>query len=246
MERVVYDQMAELDERHWWYKARREVLAALIRRLAPPSPGGQILEIGCGTGHNLPMLSGFGHVDALELDDAMRGLAEKRLGREIMRAPLPEIADVPDRRYDLIGAFDVIEHIDDDHAAVASIATKLKPGGKFVMTVPAHSWMWSAHDVVNHHKRRYSKRSLKALIKGSPLRLDSVGYFNSLLFPAAVADRLVSKARGREDIDLKLPAAPLNKALERTFAAERHVIGRLPLPIGLSLYAVGSMQPVKD
>jgi SAM-dependent methyltransferase len=181
MERVVYDQMAELDERHWWYKARREVLAALIRRLAPLPPGGQILEIGCGTGHNLPMLSGFGHVDALELDDAMRGLAEKRLGREIMRAPLPEIADVPDRRYDLIGAFDVIEHIDDDHAAVASIATKLKPGGKFVMTVPAHAWMWSAHDVVNHHKRRYSKRSLKALITGSPLHLDRVGYFNSLL-----------------------------------------------------------------
>jgi SAM-dependent methyltransferase len=246
MERVVYDQMAELDERHWWYKARREVLAALIRRLAPLPPGGRILEIGCGTGHNLPMLSGFGHVDALELDDAMRGLAEKRLGREIMRAPLPEIADVPDRRYDLIGAFDVIEHIDDDHSAVASIATKLKPGGKFVMTVPAHAWMWSAHDVVNHHKRRYSKRSLKALIKGSPLHLDSIGYFNSLLFPAAVADRLVSKARGREDIDLKLPAAPLNKALERTFAAERHLVGRVPLPIGLSLYAVGSMQPVKD
>ena len=84
MERVVYDQMAELDERHWWYKARREVLAALIRRLASLPPGGQILEIGCGTGHNLPMLSGFGHVDALELDDAMRGLAEKRLGRERM------------------------------------------------------------------------------------------------------------------------------------------------------------------
>src|SRR5699024_9502754 len=144
--------------------------------------------------------------------------------------------DVPDRHYDLVGAFDVIEHIDDDHAAVASIAAKLKPGGKFVMTVPAHSWMWSAHDVVNHHKRRYSKRSLTAPIQGWPLQLDSSGYFTSLLFPAALADRLVSKARRREDIDLKLPAAPLNKALERTFAAERHMIGRIPLPIGLSLY----------
>ena len=69
-----------------------------------------------------PCSRGFGKVDALELDDAARELAEKRLGRKIMRAPLPEIADVPDRHYDLIGAFDVIEHIDDDHAAVASIA----------------------------------------------------------------------------------------------------------------------------
>ena len=246
MERVVYEQMAELDERHWWYRARREVLAALIRRLAPPPANGRILEIGCGTGHNLPMLSGFGKVDALELDEQARELAEKRLGREIMSAPLPEIAGVPNRGYDLIGAFDVIEHIDDDHAAIASIATKLKPGGRFIMTVPAHRWMWTAHDVANHHKRRYSKRSLRALIQGSPLRLDAIGYFNSLLFPAAVADRMASKLRGKDEADLKLPAAPLNKVLERTFAAERHLVGRVPLPVGLSLYAVGSVKPVKD
>jgi SAM-dependent methyltransferase len=246
MERAVYEQMAELDERHWWYRARREVLEALIRRSVNPPPDAQILEIGCGTGHNLPMLGRFGHVDALELDDVSRAHAERRLGREIMRAPLPELAGVPERHYDLIGAFDVIEHIDDDEAAIASIASRLKPGGKFVMTVPAHPWMWSAHDVVNHHKRRYSRRSLKALIEGSPLRLEVVGYLNSLLFPAAVAERVASKIRGKDEGDLALPSAPLNKALERVFAAERHLVGRIPLPPGLSLYAVASMQPVKD
>ena len=123
---------------------------------------------------------------------------------------------------------------------------KLKPSGKFVMTVPAHAWMWSAHDVVNHHKRRYSKRALKALIEGSPLRLDAIGYFNSLLFPAAVADRMSSKIRGKDDADLKLPSPPVNAVLEKTFASERHLIGRLPLPPGLSLYAVASVKPVKD
>jgi|SRR3954447_12885531 SAM-dependent methyltransferase len=240
MERVVYQQMAELDQRHWWYRARREVLAALIRRLALPPSGAQILEIGCGTGHNLAMLSGFGHVDALELDEESRAFAEERLGRSVLSAPLPELAGVPDGHYDLIGAFDVIEHIDDDCAAVASIATKLKPRGKFVMTVPAHQWMWSAHDVVNHHKRRYSKRRLRALIEGSPLQLQAIGYFNSLLYPAALAERLSSKLRGKDNADLKLPPAPLNSALERTFAAERHLIGRLPLPVGLSLFVVGS------
>ena len=245
MERLVYDRMAELDDRHWWYRARREVLAALIRRLAAPPKGGHLLEIGCGTGHNLPMLAQFGEVEALELDDQARGIAKKRLGRDVMSAPLPELAGVPDRRYDLVGAFDVIEHIEDDRAAIASIASKLKPGGKFVMTVPAHPWMWSAHDVVNHHKRRYSKTALKQLIQGSPLRLEAIGYFNGLLFPAAVAERLYSKLRGKDDADLKLPVAPLNAALERTFAVERHLIGRVPLPTGLSLYAVASMQPVK-
>ena len=129
MERAVYDQMAALDQRHWWYRARREVLAALIRRAAPPPPGARLLEIGCGTGHNLAMLAEFGAVDALELDDQARGVAEQRLGRAVMRAPLPALDGVAEGQYDLIGAFDVIEHIDDDGAAIASIAARLKPGG---------------------------------------------------------------------------------------------------------------------
>jgi SAM-dependent methyltransferase len=241
MERVVYEQMVELDERHWWYRARREVLSALIARLAQPPAKCRILEIGCGTGHNLPMLGSFGHVDALELDEEARAHAKKRLGREIMSAPLPELVGVADNNYDLIGTFDVIEHIDDDQAAIASIAAKLKPAGRFVMTVPAHPWMWSAHDVVNHHKRRYSRSALKRLIEQSPLKLERIGYFNSLLFPAAVLERLSSRLRGKDRADLTLPTPPINALLERTFAFERHLIGKVPLPPGLSLFAVASV-----
>ena len=240
MERSAYREMEELDQRHWWYKARREVLADLIRREARPPANARVLEIGCGTGHNLEMLGQFGAVDALELDDEARAIAERRLRRSVMSAPLPELAGVADREYDLIAALDVIEHIAEDDAAVAAIASKLKPGGKFVMTVPAHQWMWSAHDVVNHHKRRYSKAELRRLIERSPLRLDKIGYFNSLLFPLAVAERLASKMRGKDNADVKLPSAPLNSALEAVFAAERHLVGRLPLPPGLSLFAVAS------
>ena len=240
MERIVYDTMAELDDRHWWYLARREVIAALIRRRAQPPKGARLLEIGCGTGHNLAMLGEFGHVDALELDAAARAIAEKRLGRPVMGSPLPELGGVPERHYDFVGAFDVIEHIADDAAALASIAKRLKPGGTLVITVPAHQWMWSAHDKVNHHQRRYSKRTLARLFKQSPLKLDAIGYFNSLLFPLAVAQRLASRVSGSEDSDLSMPPAPVNYLLERTFAAERLLIGRVPLPPGLSLFAVGS------
>jgi hypothetical protein len=100
--------------------------------------------------------------------------------------------------------------------------------------------MWSAHDVVNHHKRRYSRRSLKALIDASPMKLQKIGYFNSLLFPLAVAQRAASKLRDEENADVKLPPGPLNAALEKAFAAERYLVGRLPLPPGLSLFAVAS------
>ena len=240
MERAAYREMADLDQRHWWYRGRRQVLVELIRRDVRPQKGASILEIGCGTGHNLEMLGQFGHVDAIELDDESRAIAQARLGRDIMSARLPELKGIPEHHYDLVATLDVIEHIDDDADAIAAISTRLKPGGKFLMTVPAHPWMWSAHDSVNHHKRRYSKASLRRLIEGSPLKLDRIGYFNSLLFPLAVADRLVSKLRGKDEADVKLPSAPLNSSLEKIFAAERHLVGRLPLPPGLSLFAVAS------
>lgn len=240
MERVIYQHMEEFDGKHWWYRARRRILAALIRREVHLPPNAVVLDVGCGSGHNLPMLGEFGTVDAVELDDQARAIAARRLGRPVMNAPLPELDGVPDRHYDLVGAFDVIEHIQDDRGALESIAKKLKPGGTLLMTVPAHQWMWSSHDVLNHHKRRYSKRSLKRLIDGSPLKLRKVGYFNSLLFPVAVAQRMASKLRSNEDADLALPPAPLNRALEAVFASERHLVGRLPFPPGLSLFAVAS------
>ncbi len=240
MDRSVYDAMEALDQRHWWYRARREVIAALIRRCALPRAGAEILEIGCGTGHNLAMLSEFGFVSALEVDEGARVVAEGRLGKPVFSAPLPELAGIPTGHFDLVGAFDVIEHIEDDAAAVEAIAKRLKPGGKFVATVPAHQWMWSAHDVVNHHHRRYSLKQFRRLIEGSALKLEKIGYFNSILFPVAVAERMASKLRGKDDSDLSLPAAPLNRALEKCFAAERHLIGRVPLPPGLSLFAVAS------
>lgn len=240
MERAVYQAMAEHDERHWWYRARRDVVAALIRRKVPLPKDAKLLEIGCGTGHNLAMLGEFGSVDALEIDEVARGMAEKRLGRPVLSAPLPELAGLADHQYHMVAALDVIEHIPDDKAALEGIARVLKPDGKLVITVPAHQWMWSAHDVVNHHQRRYSKRSLRGLIDNSPLRLEAIGYLNSLLFPVAIAERIASKLTGKEDANLAPPAEPINQALERVFAAERRVIGRVPLPPGLSLFAVAS------
>ena len=240
MERVVYDRMAELDERHWWYRARRQVLQALIERVVQPPKGAAILEVGCGTGHNLPMLGRFGEVEAIEIDPAARGFAERRLGRAVSDARLPELAGIPRAHYDLVAALDVVEHIDDDGATVAALASCLKPGGKLLLTVPAHQWMWSRHDELNHHKRRYSKRGLRRLIEQSPLKLEAIGYLNSLLFPLAVGARLASRLTGGEGGDDKLPPEPLNYLFERCFAAERRLIGRVPLPPGLSLFAVAS------
>lgn len=238
MERIVYDRMAELDTQHWWYRARREVLAALIERAVKPPKGARILEIGCGTGHNLAMLGQFGHVDAVELDEAAREVASARLGRPVIGARLPELDGVPEAGYDMIALLDVLEHVEQDREALRSIARRLKPGGVILLTVPAFQWMWSAHDVVNHHKRRYSKRALRAAIADAGLKADFVGYFNSILFPVAVAARLASRVTGKEESDDKLPPAPINAAFKALFGLERHAIARLPFTPGVSIAAV--------
>jgi SAM-dependent methyltransferase len=240
MERIVYDRMAEIDSRHWWYRARRAVLARLIETRVRPPAGARILEIGCGTGHNLDMLGRFGTVEAVEMDDAARAVATERLGRPARMATLPALDGVERGVYDLVALLDVLEHVDEDRASLVSIAERLKPGGRILLTVPAHPWMWSAHDVVNHHKRRYTKKGFRSVVEAAGLKLELLSYFNSLLFPLAAAARLAGRVAGKEDGDDRLPPAPLNKTLEFLFGLERYAIGRVPFPPGVSLVAIAS------
>jgi SAM-dependent methyltransferase len=238
MDRIIFDRMAALDQTHWWYVARRKILSDLIAREIKPVKGVQILEIGCGTGHNFPVLTRFGHVDALEIDDSARAIASERLGRAVGSTPLPELSGVADASYDLIALLDVLEHIEGDLAALSSIRAKLRPGGHVLLTVPANQWMWSAHDAVHHHHRRYNRSTLSKVVAAAGLRVQMVSHFNSLLFPLAAAVRIAGKITGREEADDAQPAAPLNSLFKAVFGLERHLVGRVPLPFGVSLVAV--------
>lgn len=238
MERAVYERMAEQDAIHWWYVARRAILSAIIRRHVAPPAGARVLEIGCGTGHNFGMLGEFGAVDGLEIDAPARAIASERLGRPVGNAPLPELTGVPDGHYDLIALLDVLEHIDGDRAALASIRRKLKPGGKLLVTVPANPWMWSAHDVVHHHHRRYSAASLKRVFADAGLKIHMLSHFNTLLFPLAAAVRLLGKATNKQHADDAMPSRTLNRLFTGIFGTERFLVGRVPLPFGVSLVAV--------
>jgi SAM-dependent methyltransferase len=238
MERAVFDRMAEQDEVHWWYVARRRILDRLIEREVRLPEDARILEIGCGTGHNFEMLRRFGRLDAIEVDGEARELASRRLGHAVGSAPLPELNGVPDRTYHLIALLDVLEHVDADRAGLESIAAKLAPEGRILVTVPAYQWMWSAHDVAHHHKRRYSKRGLRQVVEAAGLRAERLGYFNSLLFPLAAAARIGGKMVGKTESDDKMPPAPLNRLFGAVFGLERHLVGRVPFPAGVSLFAL--------
>ncbi|MGN7998991.1 class I SAM-dependent methyltransferase [Sphingomonas sp. 22176] len=238
MDRIVYDRMAAHDSTHWWYRARRDILADYLARYGAVPNDAKILEIGCGTGHNLPMLGAFGEVDAIEIDPAAREIASERLGKPVGSSPLPDLTGVAPGSYDLVAVLDVVEHIEDDVGALKAMARVLKPGGKILITVPAHQWMWSAHDTVNHHKRRYSKATLLAALEKAGLKWRKLRWFNSLLFPVAVAARFAGKLMGKDDSDDSPPPAVLNKAFETIFGLERHLLGRLPMPPGLSIIVI--------
>ena len=238
MDASVFARMAELDASHWWFVARRKILAELIRREVRPPVDAQILEVGCGTGHNLEMLGRFGHVEATELDDGARAISTERLGRPVQKAALPDLSMYPEDHFDLVALLDVLEHVEGDEAALKAIRSRLKPGGKLLVSVPGNKWMWSAHDVAHHHHRRYTKRELAEVAKRSGFAIELLSPFNSLLFPAIAAARIAGKATGRESADDAMPPAPLNGILKAVFSAEAALIGRVPMPFGVSLVTV--------
>jgi SAM-dependent methyltransferase len=238
MDRTVFDRMAELDQDHWWFTARRRILSNVIRRLVRPPAGARILELGCGTGHNLDTLGAFGWVEATELDDQARELAAERLGRPVEKVALPDLGKYADESFDLVALLDVLEHVPDDKGSLAAIFTKLKPGGAVLLTVPANPWMWSAHDVAHHHHRRYRKSEIRALARGAGYEVQLLSPFNTLLFPLIAGVRAINKVRGHDSADDSLPARPLNRMLNTIFGSEAGLIGRVPFPFGVSLMAI--------
>lgn len=237
MEDAVYDRMNDLELRHWWFVARRRIIAALIGRVLGQLPA-RILEAGCGSGGNLQMLRGFGEVDAFEFYGPARESAERKTGMVIPFGALPDALPFAGSTYDLIGLFDVLEHIQDDVGSLAALRERLGEGGKILLTVPALPFLWSGHDVRHHHFRRYTAASLSEVARKAGLKVTYSSYFNFFLFPLAVAARGVKRLTGSEVPDDRMPAGWLNAILARIFGSERHLLGRIRLPIGLSLTAV--------
>jgi len=145
---------------------------------------------------------------------------------------------VPPGWADAVLLLDVIEHLDDDVAALETARRALRPGGLLVITVPAYRWLWSGHDVALGHRRRYTTRGLSRVVERAGLSVVHASYFNTLLFPAVALTRAWKRLMGDASHDLHRPAPAINRWLERVFALERHVVPRVALPFGASLLLV--------
>lgn len=238
MDRDVYNRMSELENHHWWFSARRDIISTLISRIVSPADGIKILEVGCGSGGNLLMLQKFGFVDAFEVDLSSREAAKMKSGLDIQYGVLPNEIPFKSQRYELIALFDVLEHVETDTISLSVLSDLLTPEGKILVTVPAFPLFWSRHDQKHHHFRRYTKRTLADTARKASMKVEFSFYFNSLLLPLVLVSRGVKKLMHKETPDETLPPDWLNWLLRRIFAWERHMIGKLSVPIGFSLGAV--------
>ncbi len=240
MDRVLERQIHEVEEWHWWYRGRRRIIAALVRHLGLP-PDREILDAGCGSGRNMADLVRYGTVTGLEIADASVHWARNRGIGEVVQGSITE-APFPDERFDFAVCLDVLEHIDEELHALRELRRVMRPDGTLLVTVPAYQSLWSEHDVINHHKRRYTRRSLSAVATDAGWTTVWTTYFNGCLLPAAAMHRRLSHLRHSVDepvSDLELTPVRLNGLLEMPLRVEARVIGRgWRIPAGLSLMTV--------
>lgn len=247
MDDFLYHQFADIERDHWWFRARRKVVAEVLRHRLPACPTRRILDVGCGTGGMLEMLTAFGPtVCGMDMSaDAIAFCRERGLESKarLLQGKLPDDLPPEASQWDLVTAFDVIEHLDDDRAVLRDIRGVLAPGGVLVVTVPAFNFLWGPHDDLNFHKRRYSARMLRESLTDSGFRVEYASYFNTWLFPVVAAVRVLRRAVSfgkptEPKSDFFMPRPAVNAALTRLFESEAALVPRIPLPVGVSLIAV--------
>ena len=240
MDRDYELQTHRAEDRHWWYRGRRTVLEGVLDGLDLPA-GTRILDAGCGSGRNMIELARYGTVTGVELSETSVALARERHSGEVVAGSVLEMP-FPDHSFELAVSLDVIEHLEDDLTALREMRRTVAPGGALLVTVPAYQWLWSGHDEINHHHRRYTRRSLQHVAEQAGWRQARTTYFNSLLLPVAILLRVLDRVNTKtteSSLDLWVPPEPLNWVLERPLALEAAMIKRGGrIPAGLSLLAV--------
>jgi len=233
-------QTHRAEDRHWWYRGRRRVLDVVIGGLQLPSTA-RILDAGCGSGRNMLELARYGEVTGIELSSASVALARARHTGRVLAGSVLEMPFATDG-FDLAVCLDVIEHLEDDRAALRELRRVVAPGGSLLVTVPAYERLWSAHDELNHHQRRYSAHTLQQAADDAGWRSVRTTHFNSLLLPIATVLRALTRLHAdtaESSLDLWIPPAPFNLLLQLPLNLEATLIGKgRRIGAGLSLLAL--------
>jgi SAM-dependent methyltransferase len=240
VEKALYREMYEMETRHWWFVARRRIVLELLRRyLVAEKARPRVLDLGCGTGSMLQALEELGEATGMDVSEEALAFASTRTRARLLKGNIPEDLAGLQEEFDAVLMLDLLEHLDADKKAVTAAADLLAEGGVLLLTVPAYRWLYSPRDRFHHHRRRYSRREVRDMVRGAGLSEVFTSYYNCLLFPPAAAQRLWSRlSRVEPGPDLREPPAMLNSLLEIVFSTERFLLGRVPFPWGLSVVSV--------
>jgi SAM-dependent methyltransferase len=233
MQSAQFQLHAEIEQAHWWFVARRQIIRRIVSEMLPPATDAGILDVGCGTGGNIAELAGDYRCVGVDTSPEAIELASKRFPQvKFLCGTAPEVVLDCLPRIQLILLMDVLEHVADDLDLLSKLVLAATPGTYFLITVPADPKLWSGHDVAFGHYRRYEPDRLRRLWLDLPIRPVFISHFNSRLYPLVKLKRSISRRRGATGglagTDFRLPSRQINRALQRIFAGEsRRLIGTL-------------------
>lgn len=234
----------ELYEKHWWWRAREEILIDEFHRLLHRSSPLSILDVGCGDGLFFNRLRQFGEVEGVEPAAALVDPLGPDRGR-ITVAPFDAKFN-SGKKYNLILMLDVLEHLDVPEEALRQALSLLEPQGMIVVTVPAFRLLWTNHDQLNEHRTRFTKDSFRRVAASAGMKIIQARYFFTWLFFAKLGARLMETILPEKPKIPTIPWVGLNQFLFRLSRAEEKIIRRVPIPIGSSLFVVGTSSPKEE
>jgi SAM-dependent methyltransferase len=216
---------ARIEQDHWWFVARRQIVGRILRVIVPPNQNKTIIDVGCGTGGTIASLAGEYRCCGIDTMPDAIALARQRFPhvRYVLGA-FPTGLEGYLETASAITCMDVIEHVEDDVGFVKMLVDATPPGSHLLLTVPADMSLWSQHDVTNSHYRRYDREMFARVWAGLPVTVRLMSHFNSRLYPVVKAARWLSNRRrvshGADGTDFKLSSPPVNRALTKIFLGE--------------------------
>ena len=247
MDEHAYGIMRRVEVSHWWYAGRRRILRGFMTDIAlkcqPPRSAIRILDVGCGTGANLEMLSQFGHVEGVDASEVALDFCRRR-GLTNIRHGLAESLPWDSGRFDIVTALDVLEHLDDDSAGLREMWRVLRPGGYLLLFVPAFMWLWGVQDDVSHHRIRYSRSQLVGRVRSAGFDVERATYANITFFAPILFGRWLMRWTGlRPASENNINVSAFNGVFGHVLGAEWHWLKRWNLPVGVSAICVARKVP---
>src|SRR5215210_8743464 len=243
MQQHTYAIMDRVEDKHWWFVGRRALLETFLRHMIqnPKSKiqNAKILDVGCGTGANLEMLSQFGEAEGVDVsDDALEFC--RRKGLKVQKG-LAETLPYQDETFDLTTALDVVEHLDDDIAGLKEMFRVTKRGGYSLIFVPAFMWLWGVQDDISNHRIRYTKKQIVERLEEAGFEIERATYANITFFTPILAGRALMKLTGiKPESENNVNVSALNGVFGKLFGAERFWLKNFNFPFGVSIVITAS------